>query len=112
MSSPPGVTEAERQEVLDAVPASVPFGMFDPRAKEHGQTLRFRDLYGWTLLAALVAQLMAADVVFVLYAAWGVHWRIPSAVMSAWLSATVVEVIGVVYVITKSLFPLRDPFKG
>jgi hypothetical protein len=28
--------------------------------------------------------------------------------MTAWLGATVVEVIGVVYAITRSLFPLAD----
>jgi len=44
----------------------------------------------------------------ILYAAWGVDWDIPAVVISAWLGATVVEVIGVVYAITRSLFPLSD----
>lgn len=49
-----------------------------------------------------------ADVVFLIYASLGAHWNIPSAVISAWLASTVVEVIGVVYAITRSLFPLGD----
>ena len=53
-------------------------------------------------------QVVVADTAFFLYAMWGVDWDIPAVVMSAWLGATVVEVIGVVYAVTRSLFPLSD----
>lgn len=33
------------------------------------------------------------------------HWQVPTAAIQAWLAATVVQVIGIVLVITRSLFP-------
>jgi len=57
---------------------------------------------------AAVAQVVCADVVFVVYAARGVHWKIPTAAIDAWLAATVVQVIGIVLVITRSLFPTSN----
>lgn len=105
--------EANLNEVLAALPDSTAVSKLDPHAAAHGkQTLRFRGIYGWVLLAALLAQLALADAVFIVYAWEGVHWDIPGGVMTAWLSATVVEVIGVVYAITRSLFPLADRGSG
>jgi hypothetical protein len=51
-------------------------------------------------------QIVIADVIF---AWWGManKWVVDPAPISAWLGATVVEVIGVVYVITSYLFPKR-----
>ena len=114
---PPGAvtsnSAADLKEVLEALPGSTSVPKLDPQAQAHGrQTLRFRNWYGWVLLAALLAQLALADIVFVIYASRGVHWKIPGGVMTAWLSATVVEVIGVVYAITRSLFPLADRGAG
>jgi hypothetical protein len=106
--SAPEVTDADRLEVLNALPASTPVGKLDPAQQLHGQTLKLRGVYAWTFLGALAAQMVAADVAFFLYAAWGVHWAVPPEVMTAWLSATVVEIVGVVYAVTRSLFPLSD----
>lgn len=102
------VTEADRLEVLNALPASTPVGKLDPTQQMHGQTLRLRGVYAWTFLGVLAAQMIVADVAFLLYAAWGVRWNVPPEVMTAWLSATVVEIVGVVYAVTRSLFPLSD----
>jgi hypothetical protein len=59
------------------------------------------------IVAAVMAicQVVCADVVFVVYAAIGVHWKLPVAAIQAWLAATVVQVIGLVVIITQSLFP-------
>lgn len=105
--------QADLKEVLAALPDSTAVPKLDPHAAAHGQqTLKFRGIYGWVLLGALLAQLALADSVFVVYAWRGVGWDIPGVVMTAWLSATVVEVIGVVYAITRSLFPLADRATG
>lgn len=48
-----------------------------------------------------------ADAVFIVYAWVGVKWRIPPAVISAWLGALVVQVIGVVAIVVKGIFPVE-----
>ena len=69
--------------------------------------LHLRELYANVLLIALAAQLAVADAVFILYAWLGVDWNISQPIIGAWLGAAVVQVIGVVLVVTRSLFPPR-----
>jgi hypothetical protein len=69
---------------------------------------RLKGKYGNWLLYGLAAQIVVVDAVFILYASYGVHWDIGPAVMDMWLAATLVEVIGVVHVVTKHLFPSRE----
>jgi hypothetical protein len=64
--------------------------------------------YARGLLFLLGGQLLAANAVFVLYAAIGKHWKLDPVVINIWLGATVVEVVGVVSVVTHHLFPRRD----
>lgn len=52
-------------------------------------------------------QVLIADVAFFIYAISNV-WDLPSAVIVSWLSATVVQTVGIVYVIARHLFPSRD----
>lgn len=59
-----------------------------------------------------IFQILCADTVFVLYATWGVHWNLPVAAIESWLAATVVQVIGLVVIITQSLFPRSKPDSG
>lgn len=39
---------------------------------------------------------------------WQIRAHMDSAVMIAWLSASVVEVVGILWVIARNLFPYRD----
>ena len=75
------------------------------RVKQLEQDTKLRGPYAWTILVATGVQIIVADVVFVLYATNGVHWVIPPAAISAWLGAVVIQVIGVVLVVTRYLFP-------
>jgi len=53
----------------------------------------------------MVGHLLLADVLVIVYAAhkgWG---HLPMGAIQAWLAATVVEVVAVVRVITRSVFP-------
>jgi hypothetical protein len=61
-----------------------------------------------SLLVILAVQIVVADVVFCVFAAVGKHWHLSDGVMQIWLAAAVVEVIGVVAVVTRHLFPRRD----
>ncbi|MDQ3090278.1 MAG: hypothetical protein M3R46_01180 [Actinomycetota bacterium] len=61
-------------------------------------------------LSGAAIQIAAADYIFYLYgSAW--EWRIPTAAINGWLTATVVQVVSVVLVTTRYLFP-KDGFRG
>ena len=77
-------------------------------ARQH-LDLRLKGRYGGWLLFLLAAQLVSADVLMFLYSAWGYGWKVPNTVMQAWLGATVVQLIGVVYVVVSHLFPGQLP---
>lgn len=68
--------------------------------------VKLKKLVARIALGAMAAQILIADVVFVI---WGSTngWAIDTAAISSWLGATVIEVIGVVFVITSYLFPKR-----
>ena len=64
-----------------------------------------RESYAKVARWAMVGQVFTADAIFVAYAWAGRSWNVEPGVMIAFLSSTVVQVIGVFLVITKSLFP-------
>ncbi|HTL42225.1 MAG TPA: hypothetical protein VL294_12205 [Pseudolysinimonas sp.] len=57
-------------------------------------------------LILMAIQIVVADIVFVVYGN-AQEWKIDTPAISAWLGATVIEVIGVVLVIASYLFPKR-----
>jgi hypothetical protein len=74
---------------------------------EENRELRKRIANQVSLAVAL--QVAIADAAFLTYGFWN-HWNIPGSTMIAWLSSTVVQVIAVGLVVTKSLFPsASDP---
>ncbi len=72
------------------------------------QEIELRETYAKGLLAILAAELIAVTVIFWFYAEKGKNWDIPDGVIQIWLGATVVQVVGVVTVVTRYLFPNRD----
>jgi hypothetical protein len=70
-----------------------------------------RRRYSFWLLWAMCAQIIYVDVFFTIYAVH-IHWQLPAAAISTWVGATVVQVVGVVLVITHYLFPNRDATAG
>jgi hypothetical protein len=76
------------------------------RADEADQTVRLQKLLSRFAIAAMGGQLFLADGAFIAYGFWN-DWRIPPETILGWLSATVIEVIGIVLVITRHLFPGR-----
>ena len=72
------------------------------------QEMALRRNYATSLLVILAVQIVVADVVFCVFAALGEHWHLSDGVIQIWLAAAVVEVIGVVAVVTRHLFPRRD----
>lgn len=56
----------------------------------------------------LGAQSLVADAVFVAFAWAGRRWDLPPGVIEVWLAATVVQIVGVVAIVTRHLFPSRE----
>jgi hypothetical protein len=78
------------------------------RYQDRRQDIELRRRYAERMLGILGAELFFVNLVFLLYIAIGVHWRVPGTTMQVWLSATVVQVVGIVYVVSRHLFPRRD----
>lgn len=72
------------------------------------QEIELRRTYARGLLLILGFQLLAADIVFWVYAEVGKHWVLSDGVIQIWLAAVVVQIVGVVTVVTQHLFPRRD----
>jgi hypothetical protein len=72
------------------------------------QDITLRQKYATWLLGILAAELVVVNIIFVAYAWAGKHWSLPEGVIQTWLGATFVQIVGVVTVVTRYLFPRRD----
>lgn len=72
------------------------------------QEYELRSAYARRILFLLLGQFLIADAVFVIFAWAGKHWDLSTAVIDVWLAATVIQVVGIVFVVTRHLFPDRD----
>lgn len=89
------------------------------KEREHAQRLslrrlfaeqehRLRQKYADWIIWLLGAQFVATDTVFVIVAWAGRGWDLTPGVIEVWVAATVVQVVGVVAIVTRHLFPNRD----
>lgn len=78
------------------------------RAELHSDNRKLRKTIAERVSYAIGAQVLLADVVFVIYG-FGNDWHIPTESIVAWLGAVVAQVIAVGLVITRSLFPPQHP---
>ena len=74
-------------------------------AESRGVDLRLQKIVGYGTLGLMLAQLVVANYVFLKYAAAKGWANLPTGAIQAWLAATVVQVIGVVLVIARCVFP-------
>lgn len=66
-----------------------------------------REQYATWILKILGGQLVVTDVVFLAFAWAGENWDLSAGVIEVWLAATVVQIVGIVLVVTRHLFPDR-----
>lgn len=105
-------------KAVDTTPGSSgPLSELGPIAQlqhqDFQQDINLKKTYSRIILGAVLLQLVVSNAVFVAYAWIGMDWQVPSAVIGAWFSATIVEMIGLAWVVTKYLFPNRDgPFSN
>ena len=71
--------------------------------RRHDLILRKR--IGLFAIVGVSAELIIANVVFIAYAWAGEHWKVPTVAINVWLGATVIQIFGILYVITNYLFP-------
>lgn len=69
---------------------------------------RLKNRYATWILILLGGQLLAVNAIFTAFAWVGEDWELSTSVVQVWLAATVVQIVGVVYVVTRHLFPNRD----
>lgn len=72
------------------------------------QEYDLRRTYARGVILLLTGQFLLADAVFVVFAWAGKRWDLSTAVIDVWLAATVIQVVGIVLVVTRNLFPDRD----
>ena len=69
------------------------------------QLIRLKRFYGFGVLGLMAIQLVVVNAGFLLYAGLGYGWTPPEGAVQVWLTATFVQIVSVVVVITRSLFP-------
>jgi hypothetical protein len=79
----------------------------ETHAKQLEENRKLRKRIADHVSLAVAIQVGIADVAFLIYGFWN-GWDIPGSTIIAWLSSTVVQVIAVGLVVTKSLFPASD----
>jgi len=90
---------------------STPVSELPPERKERlegdelEQLIQLKRFYGRWILVMMAVQLIVVNVGFGVYTAVGYGWAPPDGVVQIWLTATFVQIVSVVIVITKSLFP-------
>jgi hypothetical protein len=73
------------------------------------QELLLRGSYASVAGGVVLVQMGIADWFFYKYASSpAIDWDVPGPVILGWMSATVVQVVGILLVITRSLFPNHD----
>jgi hypothetical protein len=73
------------------------------------QLIELKRFYGRWILIMMAAQLLVVNGGFALYSWLGHDWAPPDGVVQVWLTATFVQIVSVVVVITRSLFPPERP---
>jgi len=83
------------------------------KADREEQSNNLREKVAGRSLNFVTGQLVVTNVVvacYVFFSFWFDH-KVPSDVMVAWMASTFVEVIGILWVITRSLFPFNDAYR-
>jgi hypothetical protein len=93
---------------LGVVGTQQPLDKFDDvRLIDMTQDIKLKKRYANGALIIMGIQILVADAVFAWYGDAN-EWDIPVAAISLWLTAAVVEVIGVALVVARYLFPRRE----
>lgn len=70
---------------------------------DHKNQVSMRTAFGYVIIIALVLQLASVNVLFWRYGEVR-NWAVPDRVMLGWFTSTIVQVVGVAYVVAEHLF--------
>ncbi len=106
---PPSSPGSVQEQVEKANPPPAPKDKLEEDRREAASerlkvSVRLAKLIGYGALIAVVIQVALADVAFFWYG-FANDWKIPAGAISAWLAAIVIQVVGVVLVVAKDIFP-------
>lgn len=113
MTQPPDPREGERRRLIDELSRRRAQGVGTPiegypdldRA-ERVQDSKLKKVYGYTVLTILVAEFIVVNSYMFIYAVEH-DWNVPVDLIKVWLGATVAQLVGLSYVVTRYLFPDR-----
>lgn len=80
------------------------------RADREEQSIALRARVARWALWFVLGQLVVTNLAIVCYIGWSC-WKtksVPSEILITWLTSTIVEIIGILWVIARSLFPFND----
>jgi hypothetical protein len=77
----------------------------EAKTKDLTALTELKQRYGKWILILMGLQLAVVNLVFLLYAWLGFDFKPPEKIVQIWLVATFVQIVSVVVVITRSLFP-------
>lgn len=100
-------------EVDDESIAAIRLRVEKLKADREEQSNKLRERVATKSLKFVTGQLVVTNFVvfgYVFLSFWFDH-SVPSDVMVAWMASTFVEVIGILWVITRSLFPFNDAYR-
>lgn len=78
----------------------------DAKLRDVNQDIDLKNLLAKAALAVMAVQLLFTHIAFYMYGMSRV-WRIPDGVMIVYLTENFAQVVGIVFVITRYLFPSR-----
>jgi hypothetical protein len=81
------------------------------KTKDLEALTELKQRYGKWILILMGGQLAVVNLVFFIYAWQGYDFKPPEDIVQVWLLATFVQIVSVVVVITKSLFPTEKQGK-
>jgi len=104
-----GTNSTKKQVNLQSVDVELAKATVKLRARD--LDVRLKRLLAWFAVIAVGAQLLVANFIF---ARWSVVGAPPPSdtVLIAWLSSTVVEIIGIIAIVARNLFPDKAARKG
>ncbi len=97
---PRSTTEA----VVDQASREKTDSLADTANEDWQQGIDLKRWYAKAALIGLALQVALADIVFIGYG-FAMHWRLPTAAISAWLGATVFHVLAITLAVARGLFP-------
>ncbi len=95
--------EADRL-LANAAPEEVPARQTALKTQGQLDDLKLKRRVGNGALIVMIVQVGIADAAFFFYG-FANNWQIPTGAITGWLAATVIQVVSIVVIITKYLFP-------